>query len=99
LGLTPIPSVRAGVEKGLSPTAVYSNIVLHYAKQIGITIDTHGFCVHSMRVTLGTNAWEHGADIVDIQKTLGHANISTTRGYLRQRKESLERSPSFKVKY
>ena len=88
-----------GINKQLSPTAIYSMIVMHYAKKVGITDQTHGFCVHSLRVTAGTNSWEHGADIVDIQKMLGHSNISTTRGYLRTRKENLERSPSYKVQY
>jgi site-specific recombinase XerD len=90
---------KEGLDKPLTTTAVYTNIVLHYAKQIGITVDTRGFCVHSMRVTFGTNAWEQGADIVDIQKSLGHSNISTTRSYLRARGDSLERSPTLKVKY
>jgi integrase/recombinase XerD len=88
-----------GLAKPLSPTAIYTEIVMKYAKEIGITADTHGFCVHSMRVTFGTNAWEHGADIVDIQQTLGHANVATTRSYLRMRRENLADSPVFKAQY
>ncbi|NET39561.1 MAG: site-specific integrase [Cyanothece sp. SIO1E1] len=72
---------------------------MRYAKEVGITAETHGFCPHSMRVTFGTNAWEHGADIVDIQKTLGHANVATTRSYLRMRDEKLGDSPVFKAQY
>ena len=92
-------SSTSGLNKALSPTAIYTNIIMHYAWQAGITNDTHGFCAHSMRVTFGTNAWEHGADIVDIQKTLGHANVATTRSYLRMRNENLVYSPVFKVGY
>ncbi|MDI1292978.1 MAG: site-specific integrase [Methylobacter sp.] len=45
------------------------------------TLDTHGFCVHSLRATAATNALEHKADIAKVQKWLGYANISTTRLY------------------
>ncbi len=40
-------STVQGLDKHLNPKAIYDNVVLHYAKQVGITADTHGFCVHS----------------------------------------------------
>jgi len=67
-------------------------------KQAGITLDTHGFCVHSLRATAATNALEHQADIAKAQEWLGHANVSTTRLY-DKRHIRPEDSPSFKVAY
>ena len=72
--------------------------LLKYVKQVGITIHTHGFCVHSLRATAATNALEHGADIAKVQQWLGHSNISTTRLY-DKRESKVEESPSFVVKY
>lgn len=91
-------STTQGIEKHLNPKSVYDNIVLHYAKQVGITADTHGFCVHSGRATAITNALENGADFGRVQEWAGHANISTTRMYYKLRKK-VEDSPSFKVRY
>ncbi len=71
---------------------------MRYAREVGITVDTHGFCVHSLRATAATNALECGADIAKVQEWLGHANISTTRLY-DKRKSKPEDSPSFRVKY
>ena len=42
--------------KPLNPQSLYESIVLHYAKKVGITSDTHGFCVHSLQVGLTHNA-------------------------------------------
>jgi len=44
-----------------------------YAKQVGITFDTRGFCVHSLRATAATNALDHKADIAKVQEWLDHA--------------------------
>jgi site-specific recombinase XerD len=52
--------------------------VQHYAKEVGITVDVHGFCVQALRATAATNALATGADIAKIHEWLGHANISTT---------------------
>ncbi len=73
-------------------------IVEQPGNQVGITLDTHGFCVHSLRATAATNALERGSDIAKVQEWLGHANISTTRLY-DKRKNRPEDSPSFRVKY
>ena len=91
-------NVDGNLNKPLHPESVLQDIVLKYAKQIGITIDTHGFCVHSLRATAATNALDHGADIAKVQQWLGHSNISTTRLY-DKRGSKVEESPTFKVEY
>jgi len=84
--------------KPLNPASIYRNVVQHYGRQVGITVDVHGFCVHSLRATAATNALEHQADIAKVQEWLGHANVSTTRMY-DKRQNRPEDSPSFKVEY
>lgn len=84
--------------KSLNPRSVYRDVVMFYAKQVGITVDTHGFCVHSLRATAATNAMDHKADIAKVQEWLGHANVSTTRLYDKRNSRPKE-SPSFKVEY
>lgn len=84
--------------KSLNPRSVYRDVVMCYAKQVGITLDTHGFCVHSLRATAATNALDNKADIAKVQEWLGHANVSTTRLY-DKRNSRPEESPSFKVEY
>ena len=86
------------LSKPLHPDSVYHDIVMYYARGVGITESTHGFCVHSLRATAATNALENKADIAQVQKWMGHANISTTRMY-DKRRSKIEESPSFKVKY
>jgi site-specific recombinase XerD len=84
--------------KPLSPTAVYQDIVKRYARETGIAAVVHGVCVHSLRATAATNALAHAADITEVQKWLGHADISTTRIY-DKRQSRPEDSPTFKVRY
>jgi integrase/recombinase XerD len=36
-------------------------------QSVTYTEKVHGFCVHSLRATAGTNALEHGADIAEVQ--------------------------------
>jgi len=84
------------LEKSISATAIYNNVVKHYAKQVGLNVP--GFCTHSLRATAATNALEHEADIAKVQEWLGHASISTTRLYDRRRSRP-EESPTFKVAY
>ena len=74
----------------LDPTSVY--------REVGITVDTHGFCMHSLRATAATNALRNDADIAQVQEWLGHANVSTTRLY-DKRIGKVEDSPSVKVQY
>jgi integrase/recombinase XerD len=88
---------RAGLEgRALTAGSVYRNVVMHYAKRLGISIELFG--PHSLRATAATNALEHGADISRVQEWLGHSNISTTRLY-DKRKTRAEDSPTFKVEY
>ena len=81
---------------GLLPGSVYRNVVMHYAKKLGIFMELLG--PHALRATAATNALDHGADIAKVQEWLGHSNISTTRLYDR-RKTRPEDSPTFKVEY
>jgi integrase/recombinase XerD len=86
------------LRKPLNPKSVYEDVVKRYGKVVGITIDVHGFCVHSLRATAATNALAHNADIAKVQEWLGHANVSTTRIYDKRRMRP-EESPTFKVEY
>lgn len=81
---------------GLLPGSVYRNVVMHYARRLGIFMELMG--PHALRATAATNALDHGADIAKVQEWLGHSNISTTRLYDR-RKTRPEDSPTFKVEY
>jgi hypothetical protein len=40
--------------------------VQRYGKEVGITVDVHGFCVHSLRTTAATNALAHTADVAKV---------------------------------
>ena len=82
--------------RGLSPGSVYRNVVMHYARRLGIFMELLG--PHVLRATAATNALDHGADIAKVQEWLGHSNISTTRLY-DKRKTRPEDSPTFKVEY
>jgi site-specific recombinase XerD len=86
------------LRKPLHPVSVYQDIVKRYGRQVGITVDVRGFCVHALRATAATNALAHGADIAKVQEWLGHSDISTTRMYDRRRWRP-EDSPTFKVEY
>ena len=92
------PMQRKPAQKatGLLPGSVYRNVVMHYARRLGITMELFG--PHALRATAATNALDHGADIAKVQEWLGHSNISTTRLYDR-RKTRPEDSPTFKVEY
>jgi integrase/recombinase XerD len=80
----------------LTAGAVYRNVVMHYAKRLGIFMELMG--PHALRATAATNALDHGSDIAKVQEWLGHSNISTTRLY-DKRKTRPEDSPTFKVEY
>jgi integrase/recombinase XerD len=86
------------LRKPLHPKSVYQDIVKRYGKEVGITVDVHGFCVHSLRATAATNALANGADITKVQEWLGHANVSTTRIYDKRRMRP-EESPTIKIEY
>ena len=65
-----------------------------YARRFGLS----GVGIHSMRVTSGTQAHGAGADLVSLQEWYGHADINTTRGYIRAM-EKITDSPGFKIHY
>lgn len=92
----PVQNSTGDLKKPLSSSSVYRNVVVYYAKRIGLPVE--GFGPHSLRTTAATNALEHDSDIAEVQEWLGHADISTTRLYDRRRMRP-EDSPTFKVKY
>jgi integrase/recombinase XerD len=82
----PVKNNRTGdLDRHLDPGSVYRNVVLHYAKALGMDMEVIGLCVHSLRATAATNALSHEADIAKVQEWLGHANVSTTRLYDRRK--------------
>lgn len=57
--------------------------ILHkYVTQLGLG---HGYSAHSMWATFITTALENGAKLEDVQRTVGHADPSTTQLYDRRR--------------
>ena len=92
----PVKRPDGKMESGLTSSSVYRNVVMKYAKEMGISVE--GFGPHALRKTGATNALEHNADIAKVQEWLGHANISTTRLY-DARLSRREDSPTFKVEY
>ena len=89
-------SAVAGSAQGLSPGAVYSEVVKRYMTRVGITGENLG--PHALRATAATSALENDADIGQVQAWLGHSHISTTKVYDR-RDAKPQQSPTFKVKY
>jgi integrase/recombinase XerD len=85
-----------GQATALTPGGVYSEVVVRYMKQLGITGENMG--PHALRTTAATCALEHNADIAKVQEWLGHANISTTR-VCDRRGSKPEDSPTFRVMY
>ena len=81
---------------GLTPGAVYSEVVKRYLVPLGIQGDNLG--PHALRATAATCALENQADIAKVQEWLGHANINTTRVYDRRETRAPD-SPTFKVAY
>ena len=49
-------STTGELRKPLNPKSVYDEVVEHYGKDVGITVNMHGFYVHSLRATAATNA-------------------------------------------
>ena len=93
----PVKNSRTGqITAALTPGVVYTSVVVHYMKQVGITGDNMG--PHVLRATAATSALEHNADIAKVQEWLGHASISTTRVYDR-RESKPEDLPTFRVAY
>jgi site-specific recombinase XerD len=91
--------VAANVENAsqrLNPGSVYRNVVMHYCRRLGISMELLG--PHALRATSATNALSNGSDIAEVQEWLGHSSISTTRLY-DKRKMRPEDSPTFKVSF
>jgi integrase/recombinase XerD len=44
--------------------------IIQGVKEVGITVEVHGFCVHSLWVTAATNALANGAAIAKVQTRL-----------------------------
>lgn len=81
---------------GMTPGAVYSEVVKKYMLPLGITGENLG--PHALRTTAATCALENQADIAKVQEWLGHSNINTTRIYDRRVMRAPD-SPTFKVAY
>ena len=93
----PMINQRAGhTATALTPSGLYSSVVVRYMVQVGIVGENMG--PYALRATAATSALEHDADIAKVQEWLGHASISTTRVYDR-RGSKPEDSPTFKVRY
>ena len=93
----PVRNPRAGhTATALTPGGVYSEVVVRYMRQVGITGENMG--PHALRATAATSALENNADIVQVQEWLGHASISTTRVYDRRHSKPGD-SPTFHVNY
>ena len=93
----PMINQRAGhTATALTPSGLYSSVVVRYMVQVGIVGENMG--PHALRATAATSALKHDADIAKVQEWLGHASISTTRVYDR-RGSKPEDSPTFKVRY
>ena len=84
---------KAGLDKAITGDGIW-RMVRKYGTSCGIG----EVRLHSLRATAATNALQNEADIAEVQKWLGHANISTTKLYDR-RTSRPENSPTFRVQY
>ena len=93
----PVRNPRVGhTATALTPGGVYSEVVVRYMREVGITGDNMG--PHALRATAATNALENHADLSQVQEWLGHASISTTRVYDRRHMQAGD-SPTYRVCY
>ena len=91
-------STAEGLDKPLSPAAI-NQLVRKYADQTGLSADISRLLgPHAMRATAATNSLDRGADLAKVQEMLGHADISTTRGYDRRNSRPAD-SPVLRVRY
>lgn len=64
---------------GITSQAV-CNVIAERAAQAGV----REFSPHDLRLTFAGELLDAGADIVTVQKLMGHVNVSTTAGYDRR---------------
>lgn len=62
-------------------------IIKGYAKELGINED---ISPHTFRHSFGVHLLENGANIRDIQKIMGHVDISSTNVYAKITEEKLK---------
>ncbi len=84
--------------KHLSGRAIHK-IIMAYATATGIQEQVRRCNVHALRTTAANNARTNGAALDEVQKWMGHADISTTRKHYAHTGYLPENSPSFKVRY
>jgi integrase/recombinase XerD len=92
----PVRNPGGSLLRPLTGSAVYANIVKHYALAAGIPPAT--IRPHCLRATAATNALEHGADIAKVRDWLGHRTVSTTQLY-DKRNARPEDSPTFRIRF
>lgn len=95
------PPARArGAKAGepINPQAIFS-IFRKYCGEIGLkSSNVFRFSPHSSRATYATTLSRAGVPIEVLQDDMGHANIETTRKYVK-RAYQIEDSPAYKLPY
>lgn len=89
-----LPLYQKGATARISPQQA-TNIFHKYRKKVGLPAS---ITPHSARATLITQALAHHCSLEAVQKSVGHANITTTQAYDKREKQYRE-SASLKVGY
>ncbi len=85
----PINKGGRSVNRRLSAQAIY-NMLRKRAEQVGVD----HFSPHDLRRTLAGDLLDAGADIVTVQRILGHAHVTTTARYDRRPEEVKRKAAS-----